>query len=267
MSIEAEVTTTPETAKGLAAVLDADDEDVTTINTAEKTTANQGGKVEKSSNLPLRLRRAEAGHVKCKSRDLQQARSAVIGATDNFRGSRSHFGKALHTYKKYFIADRGWMKAVQAVADDLKVGERTIRNIVADYERVSGLPETVIETAEEQGIDLAKRKHAPLVEVIENELNGKKAPTMPEARELLGKVLKMPAASATKLDKADKVRWTMRMKIRTALTNVAPNAKLLEVLAALEEEMHDVWGVTQPITVTITPKPGILDITGKRLAA
>src|ERR1019366_3540569 len=102
---------------------------------------------------------------------------------------------------------------------------------------------------------------------IKNELTGEKAPTMPEARELLGKVLKMPAAPASKLDKAEKVRWTMRMKIRTALTNVAPNAKLPEVLAALEEEMHDVWGTTEPITVTITPKPGKLDVFGKRVAA
>ena len=175
----------------------------------------------------------------------------------------------MHTYKDYFAEERGWMMAAKEIGASLECGERTIRNIVADYERVANLPDTVIAAAEVVGLDLAKRKHAPLVEVIENELTGNEAPTMSEAQQLLGKVLTMTKGHTAKnsQDKADKLRWAVRLKIRTALTNIALEEKLPELLAALEEEMHDVWGKTEPITVTITPKPGKLDIAGKRVAA
>jgi hypothetical protein len=44
------------------------------------------------------------------------------------------------------------------------------------------------------------------------------------------------------------------MKIRTALTNIEADRKLSALLAALEEEMFEVWGFTGSVTVTITPR-------------
>jgi hypothetical protein len=54
------------------------------------------------------------------------------------------------------------------------------------------------------------------------------------------------------------------MKIRTALNNIDTPRKLMELVAALEEEMFAVWGQTEPITVTITPRPSSLTLDGRK---
>jgi hypothetical protein len=268
MSTQVEETNSSTKPKGSSAVLNGENESTTTTNATAKTAVGSDVKVENFSTLAARLRAAETGRVK-NSKGLQEVRQAVVEAAQRYHTSRYNLGKALRTYKECFAEDRGWMMAAKEIGVALECCERTIRNIVADYLRASKLPESVIAAAEVKGLDLAERKHAPLVKVLENELAGNEAPTIPEAQQILGKVLKISAAPATKatLHKAEKLRWEVRLKIRTALTNVAPDAKLSELLAALEEEMHDVWGMTKPITFTITPKPGKLDITGKRVAA
>lgn len=266
MSTEAEVPTPTTTEKGSAAVFDA--ENATTTNATATTAGVSGVKVENFSTLAARLLTADAGLVK-NNKGLLEVRQAVVKAAQQYHTSRYSLGKALHAYKDFFMEERGWMIAAKEIGAVLQCGERTIRNIVADYERVATLPEAVIVVAEAKGLDLAERKHAPLIEAIKDGLEGEDTPTPLEARRLMGKVLQMRKGQAVKdaLDKAEKLRWTVRIKIRTALNDVEQDAKLTELLAALEEEMHDVWGVTKPITVTIMPKPGILDITGKRVAA
>jgi len=268
MSIQVEETNSTTKPKGSAAVLNGEDESRTTTNATPKTAASSDGKVENFSTLAARLRAAETGLVK-NYKGLPDVRQAVVEAARRYHTSRYNLGKALHTYKACFTEDRGWMMAAKEIGSVLECGERSIRNIVADYLRASKLPESVIAAAEVKGLDLAERKHAPLVKVLEIELAGNEAPTIPEAQQILGKVLMISAAPATKatLHKAEKLRWEVRLKIRTALTNVVLDAKLTELIAALEEEMYGVWGVTKPITVTITPKPGKLDIQGKPVAA
>ena len=56
----------------------------------------------------------------------------------------------------------------------------------------------------------------------------------------------------------------VRMKIRTALTNIEADRKLSVLLAALEEEMFDVWGFTGLVTVTITPRASGLTLDGRK---
>jgi hypothetical protein len=145
----------------------------------------------------------------------------------------------------------------------------------------------VIKAAEEKGIDLAKRKHAPLVEVIKDGLAGNDTPTERDAEQLVGKVLKMPAApkagkatkkqsksaksttgdSFTPLTREEEQRFGIRMKIRTALTNTGDDRKLEELLAALEEEMYDVWGKSEPVKVTLNPHPSGLTVDGRKQVA
>jgi len=223
-------------------------------------------KLENFSNLSARLREIEAEHVEIDDGGAQDARTAVVGALEQYHCSRYRLGEALAVYKAYFITVRGWIEAAEAIGVTLGRDERTIRNIIADYKRVAGLPDSVIVAAEAVGMDLAERKHTPLVDSIESELASNDVPSLPEAQQMLGRVLEMPAPGApkVKLDRTEKIRWAVRMKIRTALTNVEPSAKLTEFVAALEEEMYEVWGATEPITVTITPRQSSLTIDGRK---
>jgi hypothetical protein len=273
------------TTEGCAAFLEA--EDATTTNTTARTAGVSDVKVEKFSTLAARLLTAEAGLVKNNNR-LKEVRQAVVKAAQQYHTSRYSLGEALHAYKDFFMEERGWMFAAKEIGAVLQCGERTIRNIVADYLRASKLPESVIAAAEEQGIDLAKRKNAPLLEVIKDGLAGNNTPTMPDAQQLVGKVLQMPAAakankttkkqsksaksttgdSFTRLTQDEEQRFGIRMKIRTALTNIGADRKLEELLAALEEEMYDAWGMTDPVTVTLNPHTSGLTIDGRmRVAA
>src|ERR1035441_1191215 len=134
------------------------------------------------------------------------------------------------------------MLAAQAIGEVLARDERTVRNIVADYERVAKLPETVIAAAEAKGLDLSERKHMRLIEAIKSEIDGNDTPTPPEARRTVGKVFKMSKAHAAKdaPDKADKLRWAVRKRIRTLVNNFPNDQKLGVICLALEEEMYDV---------------------------
>jgi hypothetical protein len=257
------------TTEGCAAVLEA--EDATTTNATATTAGVSGVKVENFSTLAARLLTADAGLVK-NNKGLLEVRQAVVKAAQQYHTSRYSLGKALHAYKDFFMEERGWMIAAKEIGAVLQCGERTICNIVADYLRASKLPESVIAAAEEKGIDLAKRKNAPLLEVIKDGLAGNNTPTMPDAQRLMGKVLKMRkgqvAKDAPDKHKAGKLRWEVRMKIRTGLSNIAPEEKLPEIIAALEEEMYDAWGMTDPVTVTLNPHTSGLTIDGrKRVAA
>ena len=244
-------------------------EQATATNAAEEAAVNQSQEVEKFSSPFDQLKRAEKGQVKLRGRALHDAREEVLLALDSCRHSRSQLGKALHTYKEFFISEGGWMLAAQAIGEVLARDERTVRNIVADYERVAKLPETVIAAAEAKGLDLSERKHMRLIEAIKGEIDGNDTPTPPEARRAVGKVFKMSKAHAAKdaPDKADKLRWAVRKRIRTLVNNFPNDQKLGVICLALEEEMYDVWGKSEPVTVTLNPHPSGLTVDGRKQVA
>ncbi|MGB8477890.1 MAG: hypothetical protein WCE63_03485 [Acidobacteriaceae bacterium] len=223
-------------------------------------------KLENFSTLGARLREIEVEHVEVDDGGALDARRAVVETLEKYHTSRYRFGEALATYRAHFMEERGWMEVAQAIGAAMGRDERTVRNILADYQRAATLPETVIAAAEAEGIDLAERKHARLLASMEGKLAVNDVPTLPEAQQILGKVLEMraPGAPKAKLDRAEKIRWAIRIKIRTALTNVPNDRKLTELIAALEEEMYEVMGETEPITVTITPRQSSLTIDGRK---
>jgi hypothetical protein len=59
-------------------------------------------------------------------------------------------------------------------------------------------------------------------------------------------------------------RHDIRLKIRTALSDVPNDHKLVELLAALEEEMFEFWGEREPRTITISPCKSALTFIGLR---
>jgi hypothetical protein len=202
-------------------------------------------------------------------------------AIKQFHSTRFNVGKALFAYRAHFRADRGWLIAAKAVAGALGCDERTIRNIVADYERLSAaLPTVAIEAAHSRGIDLAQRRHRQTVAAIEsaivNEGNGEFDIDEEEAERIVSNVLVMRSpnqrelvqdAPSVSLTRAERQHFAIRMKIRTALANVEPGKKLSALIAALEEEMLAVWGQKEPVTITIIPRPSAFSLDGRRRQA
>ncbi len=94
------------------------------------------------------LREVEVAHVEDGDVDLSHNRRAVAKTAVYYKHSRYRFGRALAAYKA-LIPYAGWMAAVQAIADAIGIGERSIRNILSDYERALPLVPQVIEALED----------------------------------------------------------------------------------------------------------------------
>jgi hypothetical protein len=153
--------------------------------------------------------------------------------------------------------------------------ERTVRNIIADYEHAACLPVAVILAAQTKGIDLSQRKYRPVVAAIESTIgdggNGRDVIDADDADRIVSNVLVMPPPDKPEqvhddpfvpLTREEKQHFAVRMKIRTALTNIEPDRKLSELLQALEEEMFDVWGETDEVMVLIKPHASGLTLDG-----
>lgn len=232
--------------------------------------------MENFSNLSARLAEIEAEHIGADGGNAEEARETLVSALSQYGTSRFRLGKALAEYKKLFAADRGWMAAAKSVADALGCDERTIRNIISDYERAAELPSTIIKAAKSKGIDLARRRHSLKVAVIKTAIESEETPESideDKAERIVSNVLVMPSPAQrahfqddpfVPLTREEKQRFAIRMGIRTALSNIEPDRKLVELIAALEEEMFDMWGVTEPITVTITPRASGLTLDGRK---
>lgn len=210
------------------------------------------------------------GNVPSGDEALLGARNDVILAIQHAHLSRYKLGKALAGYRTYFKAKRGWIDATEAIADALRCKSRTVRNVVADYEHISGLPDVVIDAAEFRGIDLARRRYLPAVKTIEAKLNPDEDLNSDQAEELLDNAIHQPRNEESEddrfvaLTKDEKARWKIRIKIRTGLNNFEPRRKLTELMAALEEEMFDVWGETDEVMVLITPRPSPMTLDGRK---
>lgn len=115
------------------------------------------------SDFSGKLMRVEATYIKEIGLDLAAARKALVGAAPGFKNSRMNFGRILRTYKHQFKAVRGWTAAVKVIAEAIGCDERTVDRIIEDYERASSLPALVIEAMEEQKINPAEAKNAPVI--------------------------------------------------------------------------------------------------------
>jgi len=227
--------------------------------------------------LSKHLHELETLHVDTKLRkdpQFARARAELLDTVESAQWSRYRLGKALEAYRAFFKADRGWMEASSLIAKMLCSTDRTVRNIVADYETVKALPENVLEVAQSHGIDLSKRRFQPVVQALEASLATSKKLDSAATERILKDAMQKPKPRAVidelpflPLTAGEKARWKIRMKIRTALNNIDTPRKLQEIIAALEEEMFAVWGEAKPITITITPHQSPLTLDGRKRKA
>jgi hypothetical protein len=129
------------------------------------------------------------------------------------------------------------------------------------------VPETVIVAAREKGIDLSQRKHSPKLEAFRAALEKLADPTKVDeegAARIVSEVVgtpEMPKPVRTcpvlVTPEQLKQRVKLRETISEALAEIPADQRLTQLVAAitaLETEMFDVWGVTQPV-VTVRIKP------------
>lgn len=212
------------------------------------------------------------------------ARKETIDALRHYHDSRFNLGRALAAYKVFFIERGGWVQAAKVLGRAINRDEKTIFRIIEDYERASQVPLEALKELESQGIDPAARKNAA---IIDNLLTMPRAEMESDPKMVVGVAVKAinavkvakkaktpkkpclsePASVDTQcvpLTREERQRRDVRLKIRAALSNVQDERKLAELIAALEEEMYDVWGVHEPCTITLNPRPSALTIDGRR---
>jgi len=118
------------------------------------------------SNLFARLEEIEGEFIVKDVTDLTRLRRNVCKASQAYKKSRTDFGMALYAYRAVYKSKRGWMKAAQEIATHLECDERTIRNIVADYERILTVPASVIQAMRIEGLDPAAKKNLFLIDKV-----------------------------------------------------------------------------------------------------
>lgn len=193
-------------------------------------------------------------------RSLAVDRSAVVEATEGFRVSRDRLGAALEKYRSHFKEEGAWMEVAEVIGRAMRKNERTVRNIVADYQRIKPLPETIIEASQSLGIELSQKKYSLAVAILKTETTADMNMTKAMAKEKVMNAVQSSSEKSDKLkkkqelSKEEKEHFKIRMKIRTSLNNIPNPQKLAKLIEALEEEMHDVWGVSNPVSITITGK-------------
>lgn len=249
-----------------------------------ETRIDGGSKVGNLPTLSAQLRDVELEHVKTNDGTEVDAREELVEALGLYHTSRYAFGRALVAYKTMFIEERGWMVVVSLIAKTIGRDESTVRRIVRDYERASQLPAEITAELAAQGIDAAAKKHAPLISNLLT-LPVSAAPSDPKAvvtaaveevkavkAEKRAKTATKPSLSARASGDtviviktpAERLRCDIRSKVRAALGNVAPDRKLTELIDALQEEMYEVWGITEPVDITLTPTPSAFTLDGRR---
>ncbi len=125
----------------------------------------------------------------------------------------------------------------------MQISPRTVFRILADYQRVSGVPETVLSAMEAEGLDPAKRKNAPLLEQITEVLGDDPMPE--EARELVRHTTASPKLQKRKdpMSEDERIVTGLRQDLRRWLSNVPDNDHKGDLLEqALAEESFEFWG-------------------------
>jgi len=205
-------------------------------------------------------------------------------ALDQYHTSRYRFGEALATYKAFFAEGRAWMQAAELIGQAIGRDERTVRRILEDYERASRLSVEALDALETKGIDPAAKKNAPLLKIIHamppgdvkaepekavtqaiKTVKAAKAGKKAETTKKPSQSVSVPSdTQLVLLSREEKQLRDLRQRIRAGLTDVPNDRKLAVLVAAIEEEMYEVWGERVAQEITLTPRPSALTLDGRR---
>jgi hypothetical protein len=217
------------------------------------------------ANLTARLREVETEHEA--SDDLQDLRTRMLAALGIYRMSRFNFGETLYAYREA-LPHGAWLPVVQAISAETGIADRTIREILSDYERVRETPAEVVQALLQAGIDPAEKRRAKVVEIA---VEGHRSGIPPvHAVKAAFETTKRPAQTQTSIDlepsKDEKLIFQVRLVIRKALDKVPQNKRLEYLRAALCEEITGLLG-DEAREFVVTPTKPTLDLMGRKRSA
>jgi len=181
-------------------------------------------------------------------------RTLVLGALKTYAKNRLHVGEVLACYKQACKIDRVWLRASEAIAKHMSISHRTLFRILSDYERVSGVPPTVLAAMQAEGFDPAKRRNVSLLQEVTEAIGDDPTPEEAQA------VVRHTAASRKQQQGKDtmsddeRIVWELRLDIRKRLANIPDIGHKCELLQeAISGESFEVWGDTEPWTFVVHP--------------
>jgi hypothetical protein len=202
----------------------------------------------------------------------EQGRGAESRLRNRWNSARREQGIILLEYQKLYRPLRQWTAFLAAIG----IAEKTAYRLIDAAVSVAELPPAVIKAAEQvKRFDLAAEKNRWKVAELKSQLDGETEPVTEErAKELVNNVLQMPspteaAKMASKenremLTRQERKHLEVRTKIRAALADVQPRNRKAVIIAALEEEMFDVWGELEMDTWNLTPHESMFGLDGRR---
>ena len=194
-------------------------------------------------------------------------REAEAGLRAQWRQSRCVQGQLLKAYRELYKPHGLFAKFLETVG----LPSKTAYRLMEDADAVVSIPKEVLAAAEARGIDLAARKNRAVVNQISRSMEEEFQLFGERVVGILNNVVEMPHRS--KKEKEDELtpeerkHWKRRMKIRAAVNDVAEDKKLKVLIEALEEEMAEVWGLTDPIAIILNPRASIYTLDGRRRVA
>lgn len=219
------------------------------------------------------LREVETEHVEQDPEgvddDLMDLRSQLVAAVGGYAASRFNLGQALYRYREA-LPHGAWTPVVQAIATASKLTDRTIREVVSDYERVKGTPAPVVKAMQSVGIDPAAKRQAKVVEMAVDSHQAGNPPAQAVAA-AVASTRKPPTPQAQiptnqELTKEEKLIWQVRLAIRKGLEKVQQNQKLAILQRALGEEITGLLG-DDAREFVVTPTKPTLDLMGRKRSA
>jgi hypothetical protein len=98
--------------------------------------------------------------------ELAAAHTELIDAFKDARESQLRLGYALLKYKAYYKADQTWIAFLNEAAIVQGCSAMTLRRLMENCERASGLPQMVVDAMLSAHIDPAETKNKPIVESL-----------------------------------------------------------------------------------------------------
>jgi hypothetical protein len=200
--------------------------------------------------------------------DLMDLRSQLVCAVGVYRTSRFNLGEALYRYREA-IPHGAWGDVVQAIATASNLTDRTIREILSDYERIKGTPAPLVKALQSAGIDPAAKRQAKVVDIAAKDHQAGSPPDQAVASAVAATRQRPVQASvlpAQELTKEEKLIWQIRLGIRKGLEKVDQNKKLEYLQRACAEEITALLD-DQAREFVVTPTKPTLDLMGRKRSA
>jgi len=219
-------------------------------------------------NLTALLREVETEHLDGDVDDLLDLRSQLVAAVGVYQISRYRLGQALYGYRMA-LPHGAWTPVVKAIAIASHLTDRTIREILSDYERVRDTPVPVVQALQQAGIDPAAKRQKKIVEMaIDSHKAGNPPAQAVQAAVALSRRPVAPVGiSSGDVPLTQDERWilSLRENMRKTLGKIPQDRRVEVFCVAAAEELWIQVSSKEPIT--IVPTEPTLDIVGRKRTA